>query len=900
MMDSNQKRIDNLLQKFHSGEFATSTFYISIISGIPLLLFFDISQPLKTLSLILVSDYLLTFLRNLHYWSSQYFLIFSFLHLIDHISRKSESKIKSRVWLHITLSIPVLFYLILSGFILKGDSESLLAFKILKSLLQNIPYTGEQLSYLLMGNETNFQIIYFHHIATASILLLFFILEHSRLFFPKSSISLISLVIVLITGFLFTPLPADEFSVMIKGPWYFIGLQEILHYLKTPNFLNFFILFCLIVFYLIKFVSDRFRKIIVLFFSVMLVSYSILSLVGMFFRGSNWELTTPSLKNLNLNFELNKFINQGEEVYLKSDEIKFINNRAEGCLNCHIIEGIGIYHNPDSIGCFSCHRGNPYSLNRKAAHMNLIKIPGNLSNAKFTCGNSNCHPDVVYRVNNSIMTTMSGVVSTDKIVFDELKNPDSLFRITEIKHSVAESHLRSLCASCHLSNDKNEYGRIDQLSRGGGCLACHLNHSKEALSELDKYLSNQKRAGELPGFHPSIDLKITNEHCFGCHSRSGRISTNYMGWSEILSDELDSTKKHVQILDGRFFEIKNADVHYDAGMDCIDCHNSFELMGDGSLYSHKDEQIKIRCEDCHSDQIKFLRYNELDYETQKVLKLRNYVLHDSVFITLGNSRLAYSNPVEIKNDKIFFTTKISSRKLELRRLSKECKLPAHKNLSCQSCHTSWVTYCVNCHTYYDKNKEGYDLLENKPTSGSWNEEAGDFHTDYPALGVVKQKDGREKITTFIPGMILKTSSEKKSQFKFKRIYAPAFSHTITRKSRSCESCHQNPLALGFGKGAFEYKKKERNVKIFFKPHYPLNPVDMLPVDAWIGYNKNSLEFFSVRKNISPLSPVTQKKILTVGVCLLCHTGSSNVMQKALIDFNSTLKKISPRCLLPEF
>lgn len=900
MIDINKKGIDKLIQKFHFGELATSTFYISIITGIPLLLIFDINNPFKTISLILVSDYLLTFLRNIHYWSSQYFLIFSLLHLFDHISRKSENKFKSKVWLHLTLSIPILFYLILSGFILKGDGESLLAFKILRSLLQNIPYVGEELSYLIMGNETNFHIIYFHHIATASIILLFFILEHSKLFFPRSPIFLISLVIIVITSFLLTPLPVDEYSSIIKGPWYFIGLQEILHYLKTPNFLNLFILFCLIVFYLIKFVNEYFRKLIILFFSLLLMLYLVSSFVGMFFRGSNWELTSLSLKNLNLNYELNKFINKSEEVYLETDEIKFIHNRAEGCLNCHIIEGIGSYHNPDSIGCFSCHRGNPFSLNKRAAHVNLIKIPGNLSNAKFTCGNSNCHPDILYRVNNSIMTTMSGVVSTDKIVFDEISNPDSLFRINDIKHSMAENHLRNLCASCHLSNEKNEYGNINQLSRGGGCLACHLNYSNKALVDLNKYLSIQKSSGKPPKFHPSLDLNITNDHCFGCHSRSGRISTNYIGWSEILTDELDSTTTNIKRLDERVFEIKNADVHYKAGMDCIDCHIALELMGDGSLYSHKEEQIKIRCEDCHSEQIKFLHYNELDYETHKILRLRNNVLHDSIFIALGNSKLAYSNSLKFKNNKIFLITKNTKRNLELRQPSKKCKLPAHRNLSCQSCHTSWVTYCTDCHTYYDKNKEGFDLLGNKITRGSWNEEAGNFHTNYPALGVVKNKDGVEKITTFIPGMILKISSGKGSQFNFKRIYAPIFSHTITKKSRICESCHQNPLALGFGKGVFDYKKIDRTIKIYFKPYNQINPLDMLPVDAWIGYNKKSLEFLSTRKNISPLSPAIQKKVLTVGVCLLCHRGSSNVMQKALFDFDSTIKKISSRCLLPEF
>ena len=32
--------------------------------------------------------------------------------------------------------------------------------------------------------------------------------------------------------------------------------------------------------------------------------------------------------------------------------------------------------------------------------------------------------------------------------------------------------------------------------------------------------------------HPSVSLKVSDNHCFGCHSRSGRISTNYEGWHE--------------------------------------------------------------------------------------------------------------------------------------------------------------------------------------------------------------------------------------------------------------------------------------------------------------------------------------------------------------------------------
>ena len=139
-----------------------------------------------------------------------------------------------------------------------------------------------------------------------------------------------------------------------------------------------------------------------------------------------------------------------------------------------------------------------------------------------------------------------------------------------------------------------------------------------------------------------------------------------------------------------------------------------------------------------------------------------------------------------------------------------------KRLNCQSCHTEWVTHCVGCHTEYDPNLEGYDLLDNKDIVGSWNEIPSDFYVDYPVLGVRKDKSGKEIIDTFIPGMVLTIDKFKNPQKKiFKRLFAPTFSHTINKDGRSCKSCHNNPLALGYGKGKLTYSK---NGKWSFEPN----------------------------------------------------------------------------------
>lgn len=892
--------LKDVLQKFHFGELATSNFYISIIAGIGLAFVYDNNEPLKSISQILISDYYASFLRNLHYWSSNLFLIFTFFHLVDHLLRNSDKKVKSSVWLHLVFSILLVFYLMLSGFILKGDIESLQASRILSSLLQSIPLIGKQISYLFIGDGKNFQIIYFHHIATATIILLFFAIEHSRLFLPQSKIFLIAILLSSVLSLIFTPLPVDEFSNILKGPWYFVGIQEILHNLSKTFILVLFIIILLSLLYILKFVRNNFRKIINTIFAVVFIVYLIFNFIGSFLRGENWEWSKLSYQNLNSNFEINKFFYGIDDKYLKTNENKFINGRAEGCLNCHRMEGLTNSHNPDSIGCFGCHRGNPFSLSKELAHKNLIKIPGNLENAKLTCGNSACHPDLFYRVNNSIMTTMSGIVSVNKFVFDELNSPEGIFRIKDIGHSPAETHLRNLCVSCHLSNEKKEYGRINQNSRGGGCLACHLNYSTEAENQLNIYSHSKIKENNIPKVHPSIDLKITNEHCFGCHSRSGRISTNYEGWSEILPEEHQSIEKQIMKLeDGRIFIKQEEDVHHKAGMDCIDCHISLEVMGDGNIYSHKEDQVKIKCEDCHSEKLNIVHSKDFDYETNKIIKMRGFS-EDTILLGLNKSKITFTNQIKIERNKVFLITKNSQRKLELRKPSEECRLPAHQNLSCQSCHTSWVSNCITCHTNYDKNADGFDWLENKYVKGSWIETAGNFEVDFPTLGIVKDKEGNYRVSTFVPGMIIKINSEKFTKPKFKRLFAPAFSHTITKQVRSCKSCHLNPKALGFGDGKFETIKLDNGMRLEFIPKNKLNPIDLLPIDAWIGFNKNSSYSNSTRISATPLPKEIQERILNVGVCLTCHDEKSKVMKKALIDFEKVFQSRKNQCLTFKF
>ena len=177
---------------------------------------------------------------------------------------------------------------------------------------------------------------------------------------------------------------------------------------------------------------------------------------------------------------------------------------TESCLQCHQnTTGYSNYHNPELIGCSSCHLGNISASDKTEAHKGMILIPGNLADAEVTCGK--CHIEELKKITNSLMTTNSGLVAVDKFVFGEADSPNYHYHIKDIKNSASDKHIRDLCANCHLGAEKPGYGEINQLSRGGGCIACHLNYSDEAKSDLEAIHSiRQKGITKISSFNRHI------------------------------------------------------------------------------------------------------------------------------------------------------------------------------------------------------------------------------------------------------------------------------------------------------------------------------------------------------------------------------------------------------------
>jgi|GEM_PF-1316652 len=158
-----------------------------------------------------------------------------------------------------------------------------------------------------------------------------------------------------------------------------------------------------------------------------------------------------------------------------------------------------------------------------------------------------------------------------------------------------------------------------------GCTGCHpsiediaanfttsLHHTNEGM-----ILEWQKGSGDFCGLNATEYFEEKN--CFGCHiescDRCHKDFASYPGSAEHgkevgmeTCDECHGAKRVASHFMGDWAnhkkEVKkgpHADVHYDKGMTCMDCHKLSEIHGDGTKYTHELLAVKTSCEEsgCH-------------------------------------------------------------------------------------------------------------------------------------------------------------------------------------------------------------------------------------------------------------------------------------------------------------
>ncbi len=572
------------------------------------------------------------------------------------------------------------------------------------------------------------------------------------------------------------------------------------------------------------------------------------------------------------------------------------------CKSCH--KGLELASDTHT-SCIACHGGDPAEEEKKASHRSMFG-PKNPSDPRFwdkTCGS--CHPYHLKRVKGNLMYTCTGMIKNIQAtwegtggklygtragtVFDATGNSVEIKSVTALDHLSGELY-RKFCSLCHVGIESN---RAYSSCHGSGCAACHFPYSDNGT-----YQGNDPAVkGKWPY---SADHRLCslpdNKVCFRCHNRSGRIALSYQGLCDGNNSGVptrDGMPGPVLISGGRNVTSITPDIHYANGMDCIDCHTSRDVMGDGYAYENMYLQTEISCEDCHGSAGERPKARAIKRENEEAVResksYKRRMRPDMNMILTAKGR-KYSN-VFYEDDKIYVLSKRSGKLHESKVITgtPEHTIAGHERMECYSCHSRTVVQCYGCHTKYDQTRYGRDFIKGFDTPGAFSE-TEDYRMLYPFPLAVNQRGRISPVTpgcqTFVTvvnqeGRTVKREYIAEYKGKNQLRFAPFYSHNTGPKAVGCAECHGNPTFLGFGQHVVEGNSIRHTLKS--SPSPGGRGLDR-PLDGFLTMNKGNVEAFSAitRENSRPLNTKEVKRVLAVNLCLVCHdNGRDKIYQKEL-------------------
>lgn len=540
----------------------------------------------------------------------------------------------------------------------------------------------------------------------------------------------------------------------------------------------------------------------------------------------------------------------GHELQLKRPDKLFVTQAGliDMCLSCHTEEKLDPAHDSSVIGCASCHLGNPLAITKDKGHKGMVRNPGDLRHVAKTCAVEGCHPTDEHKVKNSLMATNRGILGTLLYYWGEADSQDSALTVEELIRSgdtsLALDYFRKLCATCHLWKQKNDLAGIPKFfnEKGGGCSACHFHIPGEtSIEDVLVSDSDAPAVQDEKKRHPHITRKVSSVNCVRCHNRSGRIGISYMGIFE--SEGYGTPYEHGtlnsnQLPGARFYLEVADDIHHAKGMECIDCHTRNEIMGDGTSYAHYEEQVEITCQTCHSRDPGKTRKNNM----------------------LSN--------LETEGGEPLLFGKVDDKPHPLRQpKAGVCDFPAHKRVSCEGCHSTWVAQCYGCHAKRDAGEKHLDKLSLAETEGLWEEGRSYIRYERPMLAV-----WQDDIVVVTPGcqdIVTVVGEDGTIDQSFDRFTMAAISpHTTQAKGRDCLDCHGSTKSVGLGEGRISFRDGE----MFFENldrGVTTSAGSTVPFDAYVDITGKALQHGS-RPEIRPFNGDELRKILRVGLCVRCH------------------------------
>ncbi len=653
-----------------------------------------------------------------------------------------------------------------------------------------------------------------------------------------------------------------------------------------------------------------------------------------------WTILAQDLKQLPLD---NKPLNPSS---LSLENLYNLQNKdsRELCLNCHRgIKQVSTSH-PLNWGCTICHGGKPDSLDKEKAHSTLIydpnagtgkRNPSSLKVVRQSCGKAQCHSghqdeslNHVDRVLKSIMGTMAGVISGLRFQWGGQPSPKAKYGIYSItdtdgkipKESLAVEQLEAIpyfspldlknknfpdpiipiskhpgdffirdsCSQCHIDSPPPP-GQF----RSQGCAACHFRYNPEGIYQgqdetIPKGIEGYPASHQLTAL-PPIGI------CSQCHK--GILRTPRL-------EEKPEETKNIGNFSFGLGQVKH-DVHFSAGMECIDCHTESDIMGDGNIYSKQKQAVEIRCETCHGSSRTSPKFEKIIDSKDPVIRQSKH--YQGVKISVGDSMVLTSrnnkmSNVKYQNKKVITFSKrngISFKTPQTKKWWTIHNFPGHRQkLECTSCHSQWVPECKGCHLTL-KPQNAFN------PSKVFSENFSHIQTKEPSLmigprgKVVPMSAHKPNTFTaiddqehFIP--VLSEFGDNMGKYKQWEFTNPSgysvthsasavSPHSVGKKVRSCASCHLSPKALGLGEGNILWGKNSLGKYDKFIPTNRSNKIkgkSPFSPDAKVGLSGSPLAGTS-QVNARPFNQEEITKILKVGNCIPCHDKYGDSIYKNL-------------------
>ena len=217
------------------GEISLVSLYLSVVTGIVVALQYAAPTPYFSTSGMDVLVPFGSFWRSLHFFSSQGFFVFSLVHFLAILLDKSYLKLRVDKWIPLVASIPFALLLLFSGYVLRGDATGEMAGLIAENICLSIPVVGDLLNDLLFSiSAEGMKRVYANHIVGFIVVWGALCWDHVRKYRANirdhGLLLCFYFVLCLIVD---APMEPETLSVShIQGPWFFLGLQEVLMYIQ--------------------------------------------------------------------------------------------------------------------------------------------------------------------------------------------------------------------------------------------------------------------------------------------------------------------------------------------------------------------------------------------------------------------------------------------------------------------------------------------------------------------------------------------------------------------------------------------------------------------------------------------------------------------------------------------